>query len=208
MPRSTGPRRLVETASRWQSGEPMLIIFGHQQYGRVDEHEGQYAHTRFFHLWYLPLIPTETVWILHDGTRACHQMKRSWRSILSGYGRVWGPVIALGGAAAAIAGSIVAIPVAATAAVAGGWSWRTRRLRGDRDRLRSSFHLLAYGTRCDPLQMTDAMVAALRPGCEARWAELADGMTPEDAARLGARSLQQAVFAYGVLRIAAREHAA
>lgn len=186
----------------------MLIIFGHRHYGRVDAHEGQHASTRFFHLWYLPLIPTESVWVCNDRNGSGHKMERSWKSVASGYGRIWGPLVALGAVAAAAGGALAAIPLAAVAAVAGGWSWTTVSLRGDREKLRSSFHLLAYGTRCDPLLMTETMASALKHDIEQRWAATSDGKSPEDIARLGAASLQQAVFAYGVLRLAARTHPA
>jgi hypothetical protein len=183
----------------------MLIIFGHRQYGQIDAHGGQYAVTRFFHIYFLPIAPDGTMWVTaaRNGQVWGHPIRSSLRSIVAGYARVWGPLAVGLGAFALVAGSLVGIPFAVGGAATAAWSWRWRRLRRDRDRLRSDFHLLAYGTRCDPIDMDDAMIHALRAETAARWAAVADGRTPEDIARLGTSELRQAVFAYGVLRLAA-----
>jgi hypothetical protein len=48
----------------------MIIIWGQKLYGRVDRVPGHfYVATRFFHLWYIPLIPLGS-WIVLEGTEA------------------------------------------------------------------------------------------------------------------------------------------
>jgi hypothetical protein len=84
------------------------------------------------------------------------------------------------------------------------WTWTWRSVHGQRERRRSDFHLLAYGTRCDPLRMEHEFATSLQPHIGRRWAEVADGKSPEDVAQLGAASSAQAVLAYAALRLAAR----
>jgi hypothetical protein len=46
----------------------MIIIWGERLYGKVDHVPGLcYVSTRFFHLWYIPLIPLQSIVII-DGT--------------------------------------------------------------------------------------------------------------------------------------------
>lgn len=62
----------------------------------------------------------------------------------------------------------------------------------------------AFGTRCDPLKMEESLASVLQADVAERWAQVADGSTPEDIARLGAANPAQAVLAYASLRLAAR----
>jgi hypothetical protein len=52
--------------------------------------------------------------------------------------------------------------------------------------------------------MEDDLATSLQPHVARRWAEVADGNSPEDIARLGAANPTQAVLAYASLRLAAR----
>jgi hypothetical protein len=188
----------------------MIVIYGTAFYGKVDNHGGQHQLTKFFHVYYVPLIPVGTLWAtenLDEGYRG-HGVRMSGRSVLAGYARVWGPLAAVGGL---VTGGLGGVAFAVTAAVLCAWSWTWRSLRDPLARRRSDFNLLAFGTRCDPLQMPADLLSVLQESVDERWALVSEGSTPEDVARLGAKSLSQAVLAYASLRIAARlapgEHA-
>jgi hypothetical protein len=181
----------------------MIVIYGTRFYGQVDGHGGQRQLTKFFHLYYVPLFPVGTMWVtrtLDQGYNG-HAVRMSGRSVLAGYARVWGPIAAIGALAAGGIGGVVAAGAAAALSI---WTWTWHSVRGDRERRRSDFHLLAFGTRCDPLKMDDRLASVLHAEVAARWAQVSDGVTPEDVARLGAANPAQAVLAYASLRLAAR----
>jgi hypothetical protein len=188
----------------------MFVIYGTGFYGQVDSRGGQHQLTRFFHVYYVPLIPVGTLWTTQyvDGGYRGHPVRMSGRSVLAGYARVWGPLAAVGALVTASVGGLVA---AAALGALCAWTWTWRSLRDPRERRRSDLNLLAFGTRCDPLRMPGHLASDLQQPIAERWALVADGSTPEDVARLGAASPAQAVFAYASLRLAARlapgEHA-
>jgi len=181
----------------------MIVIYGTAFYGQVDGHDGQRQLTKFFHLYYVPLVPVDTLWVTRDLARGYHghAVQMSGRSVLAGYARVWGPIAAVGAAAAGGVGGVVA---AGALAALTAWTWTWRSVRSARERRRSDFHLRAFGTRCDPLKMDSALASVLQADVAGRWAQVADGNTPEDVARLGAANPAQAVLAYASLRLAAR----
>jgi hypothetical protein len=188
----------------------MIVIYGTRFYGQVDSHAGQRQLTKFFHIYYVPIVPVGTLWVTRELDRGYsgHAVQMSGRSVLAGYARVWGPIAAIGAIAAGNAGGIIAAGALAALSV---WTWTWHSLRGAREQRRSDFHLLAFGTRCDPLKMEDGLASVLQADVAERWAQVADGSTPEDIARLGAQNPAQAVLAYASLRLAARlapgEHA-
>jgi hypothetical protein len=184
----------------------MIIIYGTRHFGRTGGHKGQYATTKYFHVYYVPLLPADSTWITREanGQRLGHPVRTSAKRVAAGYATVWGPIAAIAGLSTALSGALLGIPFAIAGAAASVWSLRTRALRTDRDRLRSDFNQLAFGTRCDPLDMTTPMAEAMRDDVEAAWADAAAGKSPEDVARFGADGLRQAVCAYAVLRLAAR----
>jgi len=188
----------------------MIVIYGTKFYGQVDSHRGQHQLTKFFHIYYVPLIPVGTIWVTqeHDGSYNGHAVQLNGKSVVAGYARVWGPVAVIGAlATGGIGGAVAAGALAAFSA----WTWKWRSIRGEREQRRSDFHLLAFGTRCDPLRMEAGLASVLQANVAERWAQVADGSTPEDVARLGAANPEQAVLAYASLRLAARlapaEHA-
>lgn len=189
----------------------MIVIYGTRHYGQVDSHDGEYAVTRFAHVYWLPLFPVGSAWIT-DGTNddlRGHKVRISGRSIAAGYARVWGPIATI---AAIATGGLGGLVTAGVAAAMTGWSWSWWRLRDARELRRSDYHLLAFGTRCDPLRMPRDLIDALRPSLEQRWSQVSDGRTPDDVARFGGANPAQSVLAYAMLRLAARtapgEHAA
>ncbi|HEX2689000.1 MAG TPA: hypothetical protein VHN14_20400 [Kofleriaceae bacterium] len=181
----------------------MIVIYGTRFYGQVDSYGGQRQLTKFFHIYYVPLIPVETLWVTRelDQGYSGHAVQMSGKSVLAGYARVWGPVAAIGAIAAGSVGGIIA---AGALAALSAWTWTWRSLRNPREQRRSDFHLLAFGTRCDPLKMEHELASVLQAHVAERWAKVADGNTPEDIARIGAANPAQAVLAYASLRLAAR----
>lgn len=181
----------------------MIVIYGTAFYGQVDGHGGQHQLTKFFHLYYVPLVPVDTLWVTRNLARGYngHGVQMSGRSVIAGYARVWGPVAAAGAIVAGGAGGAFA---AGALAALTAWTWTWRSIRSARERRRSDFHLRAFGTRCDPLKMDSRLAAVLQADVAGRWAQVADGSTPEDIARLGAANPAQAVLAYASLRLAAR----
>jgi len=181
----------------------MFVIYGTAFYGQVDSHGGQHQLTKFFHIYYVPLLPVDTMWVTQDAGRGYngHAVQMSGRSVLAGYARVWGPIAAT---AAVVTGSPASMLAAGAFAALTAWTWKWRALRGARERRRSDFHLRAFGTRCDPLRMEEGLASVLQAHVAERWAQVSDGNTPEDVARLGAANPGQAVLAYASLRLAAR----
>jgi hypothetical protein len=197
----------------------MIVIFGQRYAGAVDRRGGQCAETQFFHVYYLPVIPLSSIWILDPETRVGHEIKLHGRSVLAAYTRSWSLVLGLVAAIIATGISSIALGIVAIALFGFGVAalvWQGRR--SPEAEQRSDLNLHAFGTRCEPRHMTRPMVDGLRGRLEARWAAMADGRTPGDVARFGAKSAERrtrsaaeggvespeiAVVAYGLLRITA-----
>jgi hypothetical protein len=125
---------------------------------------------------------------------------RCGKSVLAGYLRFWGPALAVIGVATL---TIPGIALALLAAAACAWAWTWHSLRGDHAHRRSDFQFLAYGTRCDPRHFPRDMRARMKVDLDRRWTALATARPPEDVARFGAKTLDEAVTAYGLLRLTA-----
>jgi len=185
-----------------------VIIYGVRNYGRVEDHGGEYATTQFFHLWFAPLIPTGSSWITGAAPsgEVGHSIKLHWKSVAAGYLRVWGAVAAV---ANAIAGMQTAhlghFIVAAIAGALCAWSWSWRRLRTDAARRRSDFNFVAFGTRCEPRRMNPELRGIAKRDLDRRWDARKPDLTPNDVAKHGARDPGEAVIAYGLLRLGAVE---
>ncbi|MBX3158780.1 MAG: hypothetical protein KF773_22625 [Deltaproteobacteria bacterium] len=175
----------------------MIIIYGTRRGGKIDERDGQYALTRFAHVYYLPLFPVGSVWM--TGSETGHQAKLSGRSVLAGYARTWGPLAGIGLLFAGATGIVAGVGLLALTAFTFTW----HGLRTPSAKRRSDLNLLSFGTRCDPSMMPRELVDALRPEVEARWAELSGGATPSDVARFGTDDVARASAAYAVLRLTA-----
>jgi hypothetical protein len=181
----------------------MLIIYGSRWCGQVDTQEGQCQLTRFAHIYWMPILPVGTMWATSKVDKGFqgHKVRWSWRSVLAGYARFWGPVVTLFGIAQlSLDGALTATIAASLCA----WSWTWYGVRGEREQRRSDHHAAAYGTRCDPLRMPRQLAFSLRTEVDRAWAAASDGRTPEDVARLGATAPGEAALAYATLRLAAR----
>ncbi|MCE9575567.1 MAG: hypothetical protein K8W52_20620 [Deltaproteobacteria bacterium] len=177
----------------------MILIYGTRMYGRVDGYRHQHAATVFAHLWFLPMFPVGSYWIV-DGESRGHRIGLAGKSVAAGYLRVWGPLVAVGGVVAGHAGYLVA----AAAAGLSAWSWTWTRARAARREKRALMLLVATGTACDPMRMPRDLALAMRRDVEDRWASVAGERSPLDIARLGASSAAQAATAHALLRLVAR----
>ncbi len=177
----------------------MFIVFGTRNYGRIESHGGEYAHTTFAHCQYMPLIPMSSTWVTKDvgnGLRG-FPIPLSAKSVVAGYLRMWGLI------AAGISLFVGGLGGTVTAAVLGAlwlWAWACRWQRGSR---RSDFRLIAFGTRCPPERMPIEMRADLRQALESAWRDLATTRSPDDVAAYGPQSTTEAVLAFGLLELAA-----
>jgi hypothetical protein len=181
----------------------MFIIYGSRHYGQIDTQGGQFQLTRFAHIYWLPLIPIGTLWVtgqVGDGYQG-HTVGWSARSVLAGYARTWGPIIAV---IAAVQGTLNGILTAVILAALTAWTWTWHARKGAREQRRGDVHAAAFGTRCDPLSMPRELAYSLRSDIDKRWAQASQGRTPEDLARMGTADPAQAALAYAALRLAAR----
>ena len=84
-----------------------MIIYGHRHYGHTDEIEGLgYVSTRFVHIWYLPLVPFGSIFVVgesDDGMRGV-KVPLSFKSVFS----VWTRTAALLGGIASLVGGVMA----------------------------------------------------------------------------------------------------
>jgi len=78
----------------------MVIIWGQRMYGRVDRFAGSHVATRFFHLYYVPLIPLSSWLVLEEQTEGNFiglQLPLQWRSVLLAWLRVAAVLAAISG---------------------------------------------------------------------------------------------------------------
>jgi hypothetical protein len=67
----------------------MIFVWGKRTYGSVQRVGNISVKTVFGHLWYLPLFPMTSYYIEHKTNAAYELNSLNWRSVLSGYLRVW-----------------------------------------------------------------------------------------------------------------------
>lgn len=182
-----------------------VIIYGVREYGRVDAHAGEHAETRFFHIWFAPIVPVGAQWVTPTGT---HSIKPSLKSIAAAYLRVWGVIATIGLVSAglqqlgkeSLAGTGMLIAAACLGALV-VWSWTWRNLRGAAALRRSDFNYVAFGARCEPARRFAADRAELKRALDRRWNERAPAQSPNEIASHGAADAGEAVLAYGLLRL-------
>ncbi len=77
----------------------MVIVYGTRFYGKVRACGRSFLATRFFHIYFVPLIPVGTHLVLQenpDGSFRGIQSAFSFKSMTAGYLRVWGPIALIG----------------------------------------------------------------------------------------------------------------
>ncbi|HEU4612590.1 MAG TPA: hypothetical protein VFS15_10955 [Kofleriaceae bacterium] len=186
-----------------------VVIYGRRAYGRVHAHEGEYADTQFAHVDFIPLFPISSFWVTQDlgnGQRMGFPIKMHGKSVLATYLRIWGLPIAIGLLiASSSVGGMVAGAIVGALSI---WSWTWRARRGELAKKRSDFDRVALGSRCDPAWMTEDMRERIATSLQNSLAKREDARPPDDVARFGAKDVQEAVLAYGLLRISAVKHKA
>ena len=183
----------------------MIVIYGTRNYGRIREHGGEYAVTRFAHIYYMPLLPVRAVWMGQSagGQQFAIASKMSLKSVAAGYARTWG-IIA--GAALLIFGAGHAIGPRVFGAVmllAGLGSFAWRRVRASHEIRRSDLLEAAVGVRCPPELMTRELATTLKDALDQRWAAVATDRSPSDVARFGPANPMQGAVAYSLLAVGA-----
>ncbi len=174
----------------------MIIIWGTRNAGKVDHRDGQYALTRFAHVYWMPLFPVSSIWVTGDGVG--HTMKMSGKSVFAAYARSWGLLLAGLGLA-----GIAPLWAGVSAVVAAGLSFGWKDLRTKNEIQRSDLNLAAYGTRCEPKLLPGELAESLRIEVNRRWEQVAEGQSPNDIAKHGTDDPRRAAAAYGVLRLTA-----
>ncbi|HVV84786.1 MAG TPA: hypothetical protein VHE35_17100 [Kofleriaceae bacterium] len=183
----------------------MLFVWGHRFYGHHDEVDRQHGMTRFGHLWFLPLFPMKALWITDARRKLGHPMRMTLRGVAHGYVRAWGLVVGLIALLAGLAdGNLPAIGFGVVSLGLAVASLAGRRMRQERSLRRARYTRMTLGTACDPMVMAAEIAEALQPAAASEWARRAGTRTPDDVARLGAESLEQAAAAYTLLRLSAR----
>jgi hypothetical protein len=174
----------------------MIVIWGTRNAGKVDHREGQYALTRFAHVYWLPLFPVSAMWVTRAGYG--HTMKMSGKSVIAAYARTWGVILGVAGLIGWIGlpAAIVGVSLAALS-----WAWKDISIASDKRR--SDLNLLAFGTRCEPKLLPDGLASGIKAELDARWAQISDGQSPDEVARYGTDDVTRAATAYGILRLTA-----
>ncbi len=111
----------------------MVIIWGQRMYGRVDRYAGAHVSTRFFHLYYVPLIPLSSWLVLgandddsFQGIQVPLQLRSvalAWTrvaSVVAGVGAIAAAVSAFGGHHASSTSAVVGAVIYLAAAIALG----------------------------------------------------------------------------------------
>jgi hypothetical protein len=174
------------------------LVLGTIDYGRVDGYDREYAVTSYAHVWLLPIWAIESSWI---GPGGAMPIRLHARSAIAGFVRWWGPIVALGALAGVLyGGPSLLFGISGAAALACAWTWRWGTLRGELARRRAALNRAAFGSSCDVRRRRDGR-AGIAAKLEARWAELATGRSPADVAERGARSVDEAACAYGLLEL-------
>lgn len=178
------------------------LIVVRRTHGRVDDHDGEYVETEFRCLGSLPipLVPVRSFWIVDErgSQRVGFAIELHHRSVAAAYLRILAPGIAIAVLALWSSSSAAAIVAALFALSAWSWTWWPRDAAVRR---RSDFDRAAFGSRCDPAAMTDAMHQVLTDQLTLRAGAHAEPRLPGDIVRFGARTSDEALFAYGILRL-------
>jgi len=177
----------------------MILVYGFRHHGRVDRSAEQYAVTEFFHLFFLPIVPIESLWMVAE--ESGHSIRLHGRSVVAGYLRIWGPLVAIACVLAAEARSAIYVVPAIAAAALTAWTWTWHGLRRSA-RLRADFNQAAFGTRCEPRRLRAGMRRQMRQSLNEAWDALGTHRSPNDVAIHGATSPEETAIAYGILRIA------
>lgn len=98
-----------------------MLFYGWRPYGRLKAGDGLAVATRFFHLFWIPLVPYRGLIVVND-QRVKSRLRL--RSVLRGYAQAWGPVLLLFGAGlfAENGGAVAAVWIVGLVLAAVGWA--------------------------------------------------------------------------------------
>lgn len=188
----------------------MIIIYGTRLLGKVDRNHGQYAATRFFHIYWMPIIPVSgTIWVTTEdgGQYGGHGMRLAWKSLAAAYLRTWGLLLGLGLSVPAIQAlsrtgfaQLGPLLLGLLFLAASLYSWRWYRASAT-EHERRALCAAVTGTYCAPEGLPRDLAHSLRQAIESTWAERFPAQTPGDIARFGTPDPRQAMLAYVLLRL-------
>jgi len=181
----------------------VIIVYGNRWYGSAYARGEAGLATRCFHIYYIPLIAHEQMWVTHraGGRLYGFQTKWSWRAALPPVALQWGM------AAAAICGAaispIVAVPVMIAAIAGWFWGYNGSRSVHGREAKKRELSARVLKTGC-PVPLLPARVArAIASDLDESWGKECPDRSPEDVAALGPRDQQEAALAYTLLAVRA-----
>jgi len=133
-----------------------MFVGGTHDFGSVDEYQQTSVATRFVHVWFVPIWPLHSV--VKSSLCAPFLVPLVARSIVAGYLRMWGPLIAGAMALSVMTGKIPSAMGAVAAvlgAIVGVVGWTMGRL-GRRAYAERQAYRRAIGIPVDPAILADA----------------------------------------------------
>jgi hypothetical protein len=186
------------------------IIFGIRYFGAVLGCQGQYVATRFFHLYYLPLIPLGSMWVTGEEEPEQEGWLKTTEkvtlgvplslhllSVLTGYVRAWSLVLA----AVCFGREDTPWGWLLLSAFLASWTWRA--VGGQKARRRRLFGA-ATGLFCAPELLPPEQASGLLGRLMTEWRKRYGSGAPE--ALEGPVELATLPLHYAVLRLTARVH--
>jgi hypothetical protein len=171
----------------------MIVVFGTRPYGKINACGSSYHATMFFHIWYLPPIPTESRPVLEavaNGTTRAIRVPYRFQSVLAAYMRAWGPIAiflallsgigamskASGGPIALVVQGILTGIVVLALLAATVFSYVALGKLSEDEKRKRAIYALHLGYAVDPADMGEAQAANIRNKLLATIAERSRGL--------------------------------
>jgi hypothetical protein len=181
----------------------MIIIYGWRWYGLAFARGGHGAKTKSFHVFYIPFVPYQQMWVVQEGGGRLRgiPIRWSWRAALTTVGLPWA---AIATSIAAAISPFAAVPVGAAALAGWIWAMKGARAATGREAQRRELTARVLHTNCPPMLLTDAMAGMVSNDLDGAWANACPDRSPEDVAALGPRDQHEAALAFTLLSVRAR----
>jgi hypothetical protein len=161
-----------------------MIIYGTRLFGTLDACGGSYIGTKFFHIYWMPIIPLGSTYV-HEKTDQGYRglpLGLNLRSTLAAYLRTWGTLAAIGSVLAVLSRPEPAmLVVTVPAVVLAGWAWFSLGRLGPDERAKVSVYAEFLGHYSDPARMGEVREALHEP-LAAAVAKVRPGVVANDAA--------------------------